>query len=215
MGRLACNKSKWNNEMADAATREMTADEFLVWNLDQDERFELVDGTPVPLRAMSGAKDEHDTIVVNLIVALGQQLRDNGCRPKTADTALGTRIRRVRRPDVTVECAGVEPGSLEARNPVAVFEVLSPTTRQLDRSEKLQEYQQHPRLQTIVHVDPSLMDVMVYSRSASGGWEAERLQRPDDLIRLAGTPVALDLATAYDGVPLKVNTRMASASDLA
>jgi Uma2 family endonuclease len=199
--------------MPDAARREMTADEFLVWNLEQDERFELVDGTPLPLRGMSGAKAEHDTIVVNLIVALGQQLNGTGCRPRTADTALRTRIRRVRRPDVTVECAGVEPGSLEARNPVAVFEVLSPTTRQLDRSEKLQEYQQHPKLQTIVHVDPSLMDVMVYTRGTAGGWEAERLQQPTDVIRLTGTPVALDLAAVYDGIPLISNARTAHASD--
>lgn len=199
--------------MADAATRDMTADEFLVWNLEQDQRYELVDGIPVPLRAMSGAKAEHDTIVVNLIVALGQQLRGSGCRPRTADTALRTRIRRVRRPDVTIECAGVEPGSLEARNPAAVFEVLSPTTRQLDRSEKLQEYQQHPRLQAIVHVDPSLMDVMVYTRNAAGGWEAERLERPEDVIRLPGTPVALDLATVYEGVPLIASARTVPALD--
>jgi Uma2 family endonuclease len=199
--------------MAEAARRDMTADEFLEWNLNQDERFEFVDGRTVPLRAMAGARDEHDTIVVNLIATLSRQLRDSGCRPKTADTGLRTRIRRVRRPDVTIECAGVEPGSLEARNPVAVFEVLSPTTRQLDRSEKLQEYQQHPRLQAIVHVDPSVMDVMVYTRGTAGGWEAERLQNPEDVIHLSGTPVALDLATIYDGVPLISNGRTTSAPD--
>ena len=188
--------------MADAARRDMTADEFLVWNLEQEQRFELVDGHVIPLRAMSGARDEHDTIVVNLIAALSSQLRNSGCRPKTADTAVRTRIRRVRRPDVTIECAAVEPGSLEARNPVAVFEVLSPTTRQLDRSEKLQEYQQHPKLQAIVHIDPAIMDVMIYTRGTEGGWQAERLQRPEDSIRVPGTPVALDLAVVYDGVPV-------------
>ena len=150
-------------------------------------------------------------VLLNLLAALKNQLRHSGCRPKTADTALRTRIRRVRRPDVTVECADVELGSLEARNPIAVFEVLSPTTRQLDRSEKLQEYQQHPRLQTIVHVDPSLMDVMVYTRGTDGLWEGKRLQLGDDVIRLTGTPVALDLATVYDGVPLIATTGKAPA----
>ena len=33
----------------------MTVEEFLQWNLDQDERYELVDGIPVPLRAVDPA----------------------------------------------------------------------------------------------------------------------------------------------------------------
>ncbi|HVI27792.1 MAG TPA: hypothetical protein VM780_03930 [Hansschlegelia sp.] len=34
----------------------MTADEFLVWQQDQEQNFELVDGLPVlPLKAMTGA----------------------------------------------------------------------------------------------------------------------------------------------------------------
>ena len=189
--------------MADAQRlTDMTVEEFLQWNLSQDERYELVDGVPVPLRGMSGAKDEHDTVVVNLIVALGNQLAGTRCRPKTADTAVRTKLKRVRRPDVTIECAPVERGSLEARNPVAVFEVLSPTTRQLDRSEKLQEYIRHPSLKTIVHIDPAIMDVMVYTRSENGSWESERLDTPESTIIVPGLPVSLPLATVYDGVPL-------------
>ncbi len=41
---------------------DMTVEEFLEWNLSQDERYELVDGVPVPLRAMAGAKDEHERL---------------------------------------------------------------------------------------------------------------------------------------------------------
>ena len=181
---------------------DMTAEEFLEWNLSQDERFELVDGVPVPLRAMAGAKAEHDTIVVNLIAALRQLLAGTPCRPRTADTALRTKIKRVRRPDVTIECAPVELGSLEARNPVAVFEVLSPTTRQLDRSEKFQEYIRHPSLRTIVHIDPTIMDVMVYTRTADGAWEPQRLHEPEEAIRVADLPVSISLSAVYDGVPL-------------
>lgn len=188
--------------MSNAKRRqEMTVEEFLEWNLTQDERYELVDGLPVPLRDMAGAKDEDDTIVVNVIVALGNQLAGTPCRPKTSDTAVRTRIKRVRRPDITIECARVELGSLEARNPVAVFEVLSPTTRMLDHSEKLQEYQRHPTLTTIVHIDPSFMDVMVYARGSDGQWDAVRLGQPHDVVHVAGTAAGLSLTTIYAGVP--------------
>ncbi len=181
---------------------DMTVDEFLEWNLSQDERYELVDGVPVPLRGMSGARGEHDAVVVNVIVALGAQLAGSPCRPTTADTAVRTNIKRVRRPNVTIDCAPVERGTLEARNPVAAFEILSPTTRQLDRSEKLQEYLRHPSLTTIVHIDPTIMDVMVYSRGADGTWDAVRLDNPDDVIAIPGTPAALSLMTVYGGIPL-------------
>ncbi|MBV1693713.1 MAG: Uma2 family endonuclease [Hyphomicrobiales bacterium] len=180
----------------------MTVEEFLKWNLSQDERYELVDGVPVPMRAMAGATDQHDTITINLIVALGNQLRGSGCRPKTSDTAVRTKIKSVRRPDVTIECAPVQKGSLEAGNPIAVFEVLSPTTRQIDRTIKLEEYRRHPTLRTIVHIDPDVMDVLVYTRDPDGTWNDARLDRPDDSIRLPDLPVALALSDLYEGVPV-------------
>ena len=188
--------------MAHTRQTEMSADEFYLWCLDQEERYELVDGYPVPLRGMSGASTTHDQFVVNLIAALKQALRGTGCRPTTADTALRTSIKRSRRPDVMIECAPPDSKIYEARRPVAVFEVLSPTTRKIDRNVKLQEYMRHPALQTIVHVDPDLMDVLVYTRGASGQWETERLQQPEDTVRPQGTPAAVSLAEIYDGVTL-------------
>ena len=193
--------------MADARQRTMTVEEFLEWNLSQDQRYELVDGVPVPLRAMAGTTDQHDTISVNLIVMLGNQLRNSGCRPKTADTAVRTKIENVRRPDVTIECAAVERGSLEARNPIAVFEVLSPTTRKIDRTIKLEEYRRHPTLRTIVHIDPDAMDVVVFTRDTDGAWNDARFDQPDDMIHIADTPAALRLSDVYEGVPIAPTPR--------
>jgi Uma2 family endonuclease len=181
---------------------EMTADEFLIWNLDQDERYELVDGIPVPMRAMAGASNYHDAITTNLIGLLFAALRGGPCKPRTADTAIRTSIRKVRRADVVIECAPPKPNSYEATSPVAVFEVLSPSTRQNDRLVKLQEYMRHPTLQSIVQVDPGLMDVLVYTRDAAGLWDHVRLLEPDDVVEVAGTQARLPLAAIYDGVPL-------------
>lgn len=194
--------------MADARRQStMTVEEFLEWNLSQDERYELVDGIPVALRAMSGARDEHDALVVNLIVALGNQLRGSHCRPKTADTAIRTKIKNVRRPDVTIECSPVERGSLEARNPIAVFEGLSPTTRKIDRSVKLQEYRRHPSLRYIVHIDPDLMDVIIYTRDVTGEWNDTRLDQPDDRIAIVDPAVSIRLADIYDGISVATPPR--------
>lgn len=186
--------------MADRARNvDMTVEEFLQWNLTQDERYELVDGVPVPLRAMAGAKGEHDVIVVNLIRELSTRLRGSRCGIRTADTALRTTIKNVRRPDVTIDCAPLERGSLEAKNPIAVFEVLSPTTRQIDRSIKLQEYMRHPSVRVVVHVDPDVMDVIVFLRNASGSWDHVRLDQPDQVIEVADTMAVVRLADLYEG----------------
>ncbi len=188
--------------MASAKFKEMTADEFLLWNLAQDEHYELVDGFPVPLRSMAGSSNAHDGITVNVIGHLFQQLRGSNCRPTTPDTALRTSIKRVRRPDVTIECAPLDAKSYEARNPVAVFEVLSPTTKKSDRTIKLEEYKRHPTLRTIVHIDPDIMDVLVFTRGTDGQWDFERLDQPESIVKIAGTPVALALSDIYDGIPL-------------
>ena len=193
--------------MADAQQCTMSVEEFLEWNLSQDQRYELVDGHPLPLRAMAGAREQHDIIVVNLIAELRNQLRNSKCKPRTADTALRTKIKNVRRPDVTIECAPPERDSLEARNPVAVFEVLSPTTRKIDRTVKLEEYRRHPSLRTIVHIDPDAMDVVVFTRDTEGAWNDTRFDQPDDIIYIADTGAALRLSEVYDGVLLAPQPR--------
>ena len=113
---------------------------------------------------MSGGSTRNDQIAVNIIGHLFNTLRGSNCRPTSPDTAVRTAIKRVRRPDVTVECAPSDAKSYEAANPIAIFEVLSPTTRTADLTTKLAEYMRHPSLRTIVHVDPDAVSVVVYRR---------------------------------------------------
>jgi Uma2 family endonuclease len=194
--------------MADAARKLMSVEEFFEWCRFQEERYELVDGHPIPLRSMAGASMSHDAIAANLIGQLYAQLRGTGCRPTTPDAGLRTAIRRVRRPDVTIECAPPSATSYEATNPLAVFEILSPTTRKNDRNIKLPEYLRHPALRMIVLIDPDVMDVLVYHRetSASGQateWQDERLYLPEHRLAVRGTEATLLLADLYEGVSLQ------------
>ena len=52
----------------------MEGDEFLLWCLDQEDRYELVNG--VPVKMMAGASRAHDRVAVNLIASLLGQLVD-------------------------------------------------------------------------------------------------------------------------------------------
>ena len=86
--------------MAEAANKAMTVEEFFQWQLAQEDRYELVDGFPVKM--MPGVSNFHDVIATNIIAALRPQLRGGPCWIATPDTATRTRIRGIRRSDVTV-----------------------------------------------------------------------------------------------------------------
>jgi Uma2 family endonuclease len=184
--------------MAEAQRRLMTVDEFYLWQLDQDERYELVEGVPVPLRAMTGASNEHDTILVNCIIELGTRLRGKPCRVVSADTALRTTIRTTRRPDVMIECAPPQPKTYEARKPAVVIEVLSPSTRKFDMLDKLEEYRRMPSLRHILLIDPDTIAAQHYRRAEGGEWRTEALRGKDTEIAFAAIEVSFPLGVLYD-----------------
>lgn len=185
--------------MAQAALKRMEVDEFLLWAAHQDARYELVDG--IPLEMMAGASGLHDRIVTNIIIALGTQLRGGPCRPTTADIALRTRIRSVRRPDVTVTCDPPEGDVYEAREPRMVVEVLSPSNKGVAWERKLRELRRHEALQYILLVDSEIVAVTLYERSATG-WDDVDADRFADTIELPRIGCRLSLTEIYEGTGL-------------
>ena len=182
--------------MAEAATRRMTVEEFFEWQERQDRNYELVDGVPVmTVKAMTGASEKHDGIVVNAILALGNRLRGKPCRPRTDDRSVRT-FRGTRRPDVLVECGKPGQSSLEAADPRVVVEVLSPSTTRYDRFQKLAEYQQHSAIKVILLVDTGLPRVTVW-RKSDDRWGADEVAGLDATIDLPEIDAALPLAELY------------------
>ena len=58
--------------MGERQPKRMTPEEFFEWQARQDKNYELVDGIPVlPIKAMTGATERHDTVTVNAIVSPG------------------------------------------------------------------------------------------------------------------------------------------------
>ncbi len=137
--------------MSERAVAKMTADEFLLWHeQQQDRRYELVDGVPV---AMAGARRRHDQVVVNTLVALGGRLGVGPCRPFSSDTAVRISEYQVRYPDLGVDCRRFVDEALAADAPAVVFEVLSETTPAFDLVRKVEEYKSVDSLRHIILVD--------------------------------------------------------------
>jgi Uma2 family endonuclease len=192
--------------MLKSRMREMTSDEFLIWCLDQEDKYELVDGVPVllhqPINGQSGATSRHDRIVVNLIGRLFEKLRGSPCRPTTSDQAVRTSIKRFRRPDVTIECGETAQTALEVTAPVAVFEVLSPSNRASEVVIKLEEYKRHPAIRHIVLLEPGFISVTHFTRGVDAPWVETTLTDVGLTLSIDPPGVVLPLTEIYEGVLL-------------
>ena len=122
--------------------------------------------------AIAGGTPEHGAIAVRVAVALSNQLRGKRCNVYNSDT----RIRVVATgldtyPDVAV-VRGSEQRDREDRlalvNPVVLVEVLSPTTEDYDRGDKLEHYKRIPSLQEVVLVGHEQPTLDVWRRCADG-----------------------------------------------
>jgi Uma2 family endonuclease len=185
--------------MAEKQKKTMTVEEFFEWQQRQDKNYELVDGVPVlTVKAMTGATVRHDTVTVNAIGSLYQQLRGKPCRPRTSDQSVLT-FRGTRRPDVSVECGMPDDRSMATEEPRVVIEVLSPSTMRYDRFEKLAEYQQHPKIKVILLVDTEQPKVIVWRRRDKA-WAAEEAVGLDAIIPLPEIEAQLPLADLYAGL---------------
>lgn len=188
------------HHVADAVRLSMTPEDFFVWQRDQDELYELVDGHPVPRhRMMTGAGMQHDRATVNIIGALYAQLRGKPCRPTTADISIRTSIRGLRRPDVMAECALLVPDTYEAREPRLVVEIASPSTTSIDQTRKVEEYKRHPTLVYILLVETLKPQALLYRRGEAG-WEIETFEGLEAVVELPGICAALAMADVYDGL---------------
>lgn len=137
---------------------------------------------------MAGGTPEHAALSAAVSGALLAQIRGGPCRVFSSDLrvrVLATGLATY--PDVTVVCgqAELDPESpTTIVNPRLIVEVLSDSTMDYDRGEKLQHYRQVPSLQTIVFVWHTQRRMEVWSRDEAGAWvvsaaaSGERAQLP-------------------------------------
>ena len=205
MGQTPIAESVERTPMAETAQKLMTVEEFFDWQQGQDERYELVDGVPViladPITMMTGASSQHDRITGNIFAALHNQLDGSTCWPATADLALRTKIRSLRRADVLVTCDEPKLDVYEAQEPRMVVEVLSPSNKGLPWFRKIEEYRQHGKLVYLLLVESERQQATLISRAGEGGaWMPTDYDGDGGVIDLPDIGCKLAMSSAYKGV---------------
>lgn len=190
--------------MADHAMRDdfESTDAFLAWEAQQPARYEYVHGRVV---AMAGARNRHEAVKRNLIIALGNRLVGKGpCEPFGSHTQVRLWNGNVRYPDVLVDCAAPrDPDSVVSTDPRVIFEVVSPSNSPFEMASRLRDYQHLPACQAIVTVLPSGLQVDVLTRNDDGSWPeaAVRFSKRESDVELAPLGLALPMAEIYAGIP--------------
>lgn len=176
-----------------------TFDEYLLVEERSEIKHEFLDGQ---VWAMAGGSPDHAAIAGNVTTLLNVQLRERRCRVFSSDlrvrvqaTGLGTY------PDVTVVCGRLEHDPHDRTghtivNPRAVIEVLSLSTEDYDRHEKLAHYQRIPTIEEIVLVAHDRRELEIVRRQPDGSWVRE-LVRDGQVARLTSLDCELPVAEVY------------------
>ena len=184
----------------------LAADAFLDWIERKDERYELVEGSPV--RMMAGARQSHNVATSNIVVALAPSAKAKGCRTTSSDTAVKTGSFDVRYPDVVIDCGPADPSAKAATKPTVIVEVSSPGTLAVDLTDKRDEDQAHDDIQVIMLVEPDVIFVKVYRRDMHGLWNVEKYDGLDQTVALPEVDASISLRDIYDTLDPKSRPRL-------
>jgi Uma2 family endonuclease len=141
-----------------------SADEYLRWEEQQEEKHEYIDGQ---VYAMAGASENHVDITTNLTVILSNHLRGRDCKLFPSDMRLNIASKKIYYyPDLLVTCDERDRFNKKQKNyPCLIIEVLSESTEAKDRGVKFANYQTIQSLQEYVLISQWEQRVEVFRRS--------------------------------------------------
>ncbi|MBE8987641.1 Uma2 family endonuclease [Nostoc sp. LEGE 12450] len=188
----------------------MSAEEYLVWEPTQEERYEYWDGEVV---MMSGATRNHNRISLNFSKFLDDALADvyDGLHLRTCEVYIVDVKVQVEPgqkyfyPDVVVTCDERDTDPQLVQFPCLIIKVLSPSTEAADRGKKFAKYRQSPTLQEYVLVQVAQPIVEVFRRNEQGKWVLSEYNL-DDILRLESVDVEIAIAHLYRQVQLESET---------
>jgi Uma2 family endonuclease len=191
--------------MEAASQPKLTVDKFFEAISGADERYELINGVAY---AIDGAKEGHNVICSNVLVAIAPAGKKSGCRTTSSDTAVQTGPDTVRYPDVVVDCGPPDPSAKMASRPTVIVEVTSPGTSFVDYGDKLREYQKLESVDTVIQIESEFVLVKVHWRQSDGTWTDETIEDFGVAVPIPSTGASITLDDVYDTLDLRPRPRL-------
>jgi Uma2 family endonuclease len=183
-----------------ANPQRLTPGEYLALERQSSVKHEYLNGLVL---AMAGTTDSHNTIALNLAMAMGAQLRGTGCRIYFAEVK--ARLEECNcfyYPDLFVTCDLRDQETAHyKRFPKLIIEVLSDSTEAFDRGDKFRDYRTLPSLEEYVLVSTKTPQVEVFRRTESDLWLLQAYGAGESLV-LESIELSIPIAEIYTDVTL-------------
>jgi Uma2 family endonuclease len=177
----------------------ISIEDYLAAELRSPIKHEYLGGV---VYAMAGARNAHNIIEINTTTSLHNRLRGQQCRPFSSNTKIRVQLPthvRFYYPDASVICRQNPQMDSYQDEPVAVFEILSQSTRRIDEGEKKDAYLTIPSLRVYVLIEQDAPAIVVFRRGKEG-FNREVYQGMDAVLPLAEIGIELPLAEIYETV---------------
>ena len=151
---------------------------------------------------MTGGSSAHSLIQINLVRLIANHLNGQACRAYNCDMRVKVKSSGLYTyPDLSIACPPIEiekKGAAETLvNPAVLFEVLSPSTANYDRSKKFDQYSLIPSLREYVLVSQDEPRVEKRVRATNGTWALSVASGLHETLRVESIDCVLRLDEIY------------------
>lgn len=176
----------------------LSAEEYLKLEETVTTKHEYVGGQ---IYDHAGASDRHNRIAGNIFARLWNAARGGPCRVYMSDMKLRVPDDAFYYPDVMVACEPPETDNpLFRSDPCLVMEVTSPSTKSIDRREKLLAYRKLPSLKAYLIVDQESLRVERHWRDEAGQWWQAEAVGTEGIVPVPCPEIELTLPQIYEGL---------------
>jgi len=176
--------------------RWVSVEEYLAIDNASDVRFEYIQGQ---IRMLAGGSRNHALIAHNLHGILHEHLHGTPCAAYTSDMRVQVAVDRYYYPDVTVSC-DEEEAENALHSPRVIFEVLSPSTEAIDRTEKLEAYRELSSVEDYVLVSSERQAVEVHHRDRKQNYWITRIYSSEDTVNIDSLNAEFPMDEIYERI---------------
>lgn len=180
----------------------ITPEQYLAMEVQSDLKHEYCRGE---VYLMTGASRAHNVITANVVAILNRHLAGKPCEVYGPDMRVKVQASGLYTyPDISIACPPFEFEGLQGAetllNPIAVVEVLSPSTEAYDRGRKLAYYQQVASLGEYFLVSQDEPRIDHLERLEDGNWKLSIATGLDAVLHVHAIGCELRLVDVYEKV---------------
>ena len=181
----------------------ISLEEYLAQEEQATERHEYIQGV---VKVMVGSSLTHHKISLSLTIALSMALKKQAYEVCHADMKLWIPSKQViTYPDVmvTTKPVAMQEGRTDIiLNACLIAEVLSPSTKNYDRSEKFHYYRSISEFQEYLLIEQDRIFVEHYVRTEAKKWSLTEHTEIDDVLKLKSVSCEITLADIYEDIEM-------------